>query len=294
MTSDAKIGLLLGLVFIFIIAFIINGLPSFHKDKNNNELTTNMVSSQNKTGIGAYERKVINQETVSPTATAERHLPEINNPFASKEPTIASVQVPATVPAANEPDKTIGTSADIQASAAIAAAQPATAAPVEPAAQQTYVVAGGDTLARIAKKFYGEQEGGKRANILAIYQANRKILKSADSLQIGQKLVIPQVPNTGSSGKSTAGVFDSPMFTKVKAMGERNSSASTGGQKQSVQSQSKQTGQYVVKEGDNLWKIAAEKLGDGNRYREIAKLNSDALSNEDNLEVGMSLKLPTR
>ena len=28
MTSDAKIGLLLGLVFIFVIAFVINGLPS--------------------------------------------------------------------------------------------------------------------------------------------------------------------------------------------------------------------------------------------------------------------------
>ena len=28
MTSDAKIGLLLGLVFIFVIAFIINGLPN--------------------------------------------------------------------------------------------------------------------------------------------------------------------------------------------------------------------------------------------------------------------------
>ena len=30
MTSDAKIGLLLGLVFIFVIAFVINGLPSLH------------------------------------------------------------------------------------------------------------------------------------------------------------------------------------------------------------------------------------------------------------------------
>ena len=28
MTSDAKIGLLLGLVFIFVIAFVINGLPN--------------------------------------------------------------------------------------------------------------------------------------------------------------------------------------------------------------------------------------------------------------------------
>ncbi|MGA2094604.1 MAG: hypothetical protein ABSH16_14575 [Sedimentisphaerales bacterium] len=39
MTSDAKIGLLLGLVFIFVIAFIINGLPGFHHKDDGNKLT---------------------------------------------------------------------------------------------------------------------------------------------------------------------------------------------------------------------------------------------------------------
>jgi hypothetical protein len=34
MTSDAKVGLLLGLFFIFVIAFIINGLPRFRSDTN--------------------------------------------------------------------------------------------------------------------------------------------------------------------------------------------------------------------------------------------------------------------
>ena len=58
MTSDAKIGLLLGLVFIFIIAFIINGLPNLRGDMNNNELTTNMAHSQDEPpGLGARERK---------------------------------------------------------------------------------------------------------------------------------------------------------------------------------------------------------------------------------------------
>ena len=53
MTSDAKVGLLLGLIFIFIIAFVLNGMPRFRKAANNSELTTNMVNSQNdKLGIG--------------------------------------------------------------------------------------------------------------------------------------------------------------------------------------------------------------------------------------------------
>ena len=58
MTSDAKIGLLLGLVFIFVIAFVINGLPFFRNAaSNSNELTTNMVSSTDSSlGIGPRTR----------------------------------------------------------------------------------------------------------------------------------------------------------------------------------------------------------------------------------------------
>ena len=46
MTSDAKIGLLLGLVFIFIIAFVINGLPRFKSVLAENELTLNANPSE--------------------------------------------------------------------------------------------------------------------------------------------------------------------------------------------------------------------------------------------------------
>jgi hypothetical protein len=57
MTSDAKVGLLLGLFFIFVIAFIINGLPRFRSDTNSNELTT-MANSPNDSYIGFKEGKV--------------------------------------------------------------------------------------------------------------------------------------------------------------------------------------------------------------------------------------------
>ena len=56
MTSDAKVGLLLGLFFIFVIAFIINGLPRFRSDTNSNELTT-MANSPNDSYMGSNERK---------------------------------------------------------------------------------------------------------------------------------------------------------------------------------------------------------------------------------------------
>jgi hypothetical protein len=34
MTADAKVGLLLGLFFIVIIAFLVNGLPNFIQEEN--------------------------------------------------------------------------------------------------------------------------------------------------------------------------------------------------------------------------------------------------------------------
>ncbi|MHC4753392.1 MAG: LysM peptidoglycan-binding domain-containing protein [Planctomycetota bacterium] len=56
----------------------------------------------------------------------------------------------------------------------------------------------------------------------------------------------------------------------------------------------KQSGKYVVQEGDSLWRIASEQLGDGGRYKEISKLNADVLEDEDYLSVGMYLTMPVR
>jgi nucleoid-associated protein YgaU len=49
-----------------------------------------------------------------------------------------------------------------------------------------------------------------------------------------------------------------------------------------------------VKEGDSLWSISAELLGDGSRYKEISKLNSGVLNNDDELAVGMRLRIPAQ
>ena len=49
-----------------------------------------------------------------------------------------------------------------------------------------------------------------------------------------------------------------------------------------------------MKEGDSLWKIAVEILGDGSRYKEISKINADILPDEDSLDVGMRLRIPAR
>jgi len=58
MTSDAKIGLLLGLVFIFIIAFIINGLPNLRPQTTKAEVTANVPAfTEENMGIAEKEQK---------------------------------------------------------------------------------------------------------------------------------------------------------------------------------------------------------------------------------------------
>ena len=51
---------------------------------------------------------------------------------------------------------------------------------------QTYVVQSGDTLSKIAQKYYGDASLYNK-----IFQANRDILKDPNKISPGQKLKIP-------------------------------------------------------------------------------------------------------
>ncbi|MDR2655630.1 MAG: LysM peptidoglycan-binding domain-containing protein [Oscillospiraceae bacterium] len=49
---------------------------------------------------------------------------------------------------------------------------------------------------------------------------------------------------------------------------------------------------YTVKGGDSFWKIAAEQLGNGNRYKELVEFNG--LSPESVIVLGQILKIPEK
>ena len=156
--------------------------------------------------------------------------------------------------------------------------------PVKPALPKVYVVEEGDNLSTIALKFYGPEEGNKRANISKLFQANSKLLKTPDDIYLGQKLIIPALSSlTGEKEKSDGGLASS-IFEKVKSIGREHLPLKKPEQGKS----------YTVQDGDSLWRIAAEKLGDGSRYKEIVTLNKDVLGDEDSLTVGMTLKIPPK
>ena len=48
-------------------------------------------------------------------------------------------------------------------------------------------------------------------------------------------------------------------------------------------------GTYVVKAGDNLWKIAKEQLGDGKLWSSIYELNKDQIADPGIITIGQEL-----
>ncbi|MFA5422731.1 MAG: LysM peptidoglycan-binding domain-containing protein [Phycisphaerae bacterium] len=307
MTRDAKIGLLLGLLFIFVIAFIINGLPSLGRS-DGNELTRNMARPQRKPGIGTEGRQVA-QRTITPVrpvvppAQPQQVEPQVSQQTQSN--VRFETQIPQTAVQTSQPigqiqmltqqnqpvqqtQSTQQISADLQAIAsqinAIEVQQNTTPAVISPAAPKParahiYTVEDGDSLASIAKEFYGSEQGNKKANVDLIFKANSKILKSPDSIYVGQKLIIPPLPDSVlNSPKTVAG---NENFRPVQSVGTNHENQAA---------KNRNTKYYVVKDGDSLWKIAAEQLGDGNKYKELAKINK--LKDEDFLVVGAKLMLP--
>ncbi|MCX5646544.1 MAG: LysM peptidoglycan-binding domain-containing protein [Phycisphaerae bacterium] len=66
MTSDAKIGLLLGLIFIFVIAFVINGLPSLRPPISKVEATTPLGDEDFAGGVEGKTGQAVDNWTQPP------------------------------------------------------------------------------------------------------------------------------------------------------------------------------------------------------------------------------------
>jgi nucleoid-associated protein YgaU len=293
MTTDAKIGLLLGLVFIVIIAFVINGLPSFQKNSSSNDLTHNYVTQVGKEPMGlpnSQSLEAINSDTnvISPQVAAtdksdaaKEHssITQVNNPI---ETTLSiNEQANATAVGSDSKEETLLPidTTETQANNAVTQLDSEKSQAASEQKSAIYVVKKGDNLGLIAQNHYGTQ-GPKKENITKIVKANR--LKSDRQIYIGQKLVIPS---------PTALVKAKPsMFEEVQNMGKQltspDPSAETGAANEGLRD-------YVIKSNDYLYKIAAKELGNGMRYKEILKCNPN-ITEKTTLSIGMHLKLPQR
>jgi len=132
----------------------------------------------------------------------------------------------------------------------------------------------------------GDANEVNKANNIRIFQDNLELLKSNNQINLGQKLVVPKLLASELDQIKIWGIFPNSMFELVESVGIKHVSADS--------LQANQSGHYIVSQGDTLWSIAADRLGNGSRYKEIYKLNTDVLKDENDLSIGMRLSLPAQ
>lgn len=256
MTSDAKLGLLVGLILIIAIVFALNGLPGIIKAASDNTSAAETVIKVATEDIMSNARETIH-------ALEQYETPQDQTQSFPDSPPGSTLQIAESynvqIPEQTAKPQTVDTE-------------------TQTTAQTEYTVQANDNLATIAKKFYGPEEGNRLVNIEKIAKFNN--LKSIDFVYKGQKLIIPQLNENQQK-----------QFVKVKSFSSQIRNVIN---LPTVSVTNKIPGNvYIVRDGDTLWSIADKTLNNGNRFSEILKLNSH-IPNPNHLEPGMKLKLPNK
>lgn len=154
-----------------------------------------------------------------------------------------------------------------------AAAQPLT--PDDAAKPGQYTVEPNDNYWTISQKVYGDGSYFK-----AIYQHNSRQHPKPERLQVGEVL---QVPDVATLQKLYPDLCPKPGH------------AATTSQRMTPASARIRPGTkvYVVEEGDTLYRIAKEQLGNPSKFGQIYQLNRDVLRDIDYLKPGTELLIPT-
>jgi nucleoid-associated protein YgaU len=163
----------------------------------------------------------------------------------------------------------------------VKAAEPILTPPVEKKSpvetvgnQKIYTVQSGDTLSGISSKVYNTSRHYQK-----IYEANKDVIADPNTLQVGSKLVMPDLPSksAAANGASAGAVpTTNPAPTTVPA------GAKT----------------FQVGEGSSLWKIAEKfasekKVGIHDMMKAIVAANPDKLKDESTLlRLGWQLIIP--
>ncbi len=272
MTSDAKIGLLLALVFIVVIAFLVNGLPELiGKPAGEGNHPTASITSEE------FDSVMLGQNADEAVAAVS---PQIEEPapvvIEEKDDEVNDVRFKTTLA-----PKAL-TFEPVEAPKASKSNNKVLVTKVAPT-KKTYTVVKGDTLAKIAVKMYGKDEGNKKDTVQSLFEANKKSLKSPDHIVVGQKLTIPPLE---------LGTLEVSSKSAIAQAASTNASKLTALNSQVPQTPRYET--YTVKENDTLWKIAERKLGDGAKYTVILELNGHKIRSADDIYAGMSLQIPMK
>ncbi len=158
-----------------------------------------------------------------------------------------------------------------------------------------YTVEKGDTLRSIAKKIFGDPEQYRR--LMELNSLNRPIIFAGQTLRMPQNInsdIILHRVKQGDTLWKLAEKFlgHGPRYNEIMSLNGLTTDMIYPGQVLKIPADNETFMQtYTVKEGDTLWKIAQNFLGNGNRYTEIMSLNN---LQSGNLRIGQPLKIPLK
>ena len=334
MTRETKIGLLVGLAFIIVIGILLSDhmtsttdppkAPLSTAGPNVRESVATPTSAQHAAAVAAAAPAAV-VAPAQPVLTQQELLPQAVPPQQQAQrqpvqtPPVQTIQVgpgpaqaqpPITIqqtaqgpivtqpqpPAATTAAQRRGASHPIQGLASqhgeeIVVLDPSgasqTSGPVNPpvpmAPLREYKAQTGDSLSRLASRFLG---GNTKANRDAIIRANASLQQNPDRIIEGRTYLIPvaTVAPTAPAAATTPVVVApiQPVPAEAPAPAVQPDAASGA------------FTWYTVKENDNLWRIAADQLGTGTAANQIKDFNADVLKGNDNLQVGMRLRIPPK
>jgi len=139
------------------------------------------------------------------------------------------------------------------------------AASVSTTAAHTYVVKKGDSLWKISK--------AENISVGELSRANN--LTKTSTLKVGQKLTVPVMAKAEKTNIATASMVPTPADATTVSPTTSAVTADAG------------TGNYTVKSGDSLWKIARLQNVSVTAIKQANSLSSDSL------KVGQKLHIPT-
>jgi len=145
----------------------------------------------------------------------------------------------------------------------------------------THVVKPGETLSRIVAAHYGSADP---AIIRAVFEANRKQMKSPDTIVVGTELVLP------SRGRPNGDV--NADTTMVADAGAARTTRSTPVAPQAEKQAKPAERWYVIQPGDLLSTVAQKELGSARRWPEIAALNKKTFPDPSHIRSGAKIRLP--
>jgi nucleoid-associated protein YgaU len=277
MTRETKIGLLVGLIFIFAFGLILGRRSQDTPDAN----------AQVATSPPVYD--------VVPVLSPPRELAARASTPAVAEPNAPGLAPPVRTQTQfpdewiHQPAALIDQSASVQHPAPITPGEtpvidPRPARPTAP--QRVYVVESGDNLIKIAREVYND--GGKYK---LIYEANRDQLPTQNSLKVGQELKLPVLDTTPGPAPVQIARRGEPAVREMSAEQLRQYMQELPAAQSPRRAAHKQ---YTVQRGDSLTAIARRMLGDDSpeAIKKLYEANKDKLSSPDDLRVGEVLVLP--